>query len=169
MRTKSSLFLNYDKVLTDLHAAAGTAMFLGDIADNIKRAMFYGKNYVDPDTVEFDPAVAEALEKGEVYNLADHVDLVHGILGLFTEACELMELLQGLMATSRIDRDKVINELGDTGWYRALIATAVNTTLAEVDAKNIAKLTARYPEKFTAEAAENRDESKESHAMRAVG
>lgn len=47
-----------------------------------------------------------------------------------------------------LDRDAVIKEMGDVLWYLALLADALETTLDEVAARNIAKLRARYPDGF---------------------
>jgi len=48
-------------------------------------------------------------------------------------------------------------EAGDLLWYLALIARALGTDLETIARTNIEKLRTRYPGKFTAEAALNRD------------
>ena len=60
-----------------------------------------------------------------------------------------------------IDLVNVAEELGDIFWYAALIAKEAGLTFEEIQAKNIAKLKARYPEKFDDVLAENRDLEKE--------
>ena len=47
-----------------------------------------------------------------------------------------------------LDKEKIINELGDIAWYLAEAATALNVTLEEILIENINKLKERYPEGF---------------------
>lgn len=84
--------------------------------------------------------------------------LLHGAMGLATEAGELMDQLKkNIFYGKELDLVNIEEELGDLEWYMAIIRDVLGVTQAQVQEKNIAKLRKRYPEKFTSEAALNRD------------
>ena len=83
--------------------------------------------------------------------------LLHGAMGIVTEAGELMDAMKKVMFYKReLDRINLIEELGDLFWYVALMCDELGVSFDEVMQKNIAKLMARYPEKFTVEDEQNR-------------
>lgn len=87
-----------------------------------------------------------------------YLTLLHGLLGVVSEAGEMTDaLLEGLESGAALDTVNFGEELGDQFWYLALLLTALKLDPASVASKNIAKLKARYPDKFTAERALNRD------------
>lgn len=49
------------------------------------------------------------------------------------------------------DSSKLILELGDIRWYLESFAFVLGVTMEEIEAQNIAKLRARFPEGFTNE------------------
>lgn len=106
---------------------------------------------------------------GEPIELGIDVDgraVVHGAIGLATEVGELQDAIKRAMFYGRpLDAGNVVEECGDVLWYLALVLQSAGYTLEEAMAKNIAKLRARYPEKFTADAALNRDLAREAQAM----
>jgi NTP pyrophosphatase (non-canonical NTP hydrolase) len=78
--------------------------------------------------------------------------LLNGLLGLNGEAGEAIDIykkwkFQGHM----LDKEKLIEELGDALWYIALSAKGLGVSLNEVARKNIDKLRKRYPEGFSTE------------------
>ena len=137
---------------TLLDAIAGVQA-VSPAIDNIKKALFYGKVN---DDLEFAKRVAEPRD----YNV--DVDLIHAVLGIYTEAAELLELLGFQLAGEDVDRSKYLNEAGDGLWYNALLFKHLETNFEEVGELNIAKLRKRFPVKFTSELAVNRDEAKEN-------
>ena len=85
--------------------------------------------------------------------------LICGALGLTGEAGETADLVKKhLFQGHELDRAKVIKELGDVLWYLVLLANAVDSSLDEVAAANLAKLRARYPDGFDPERSINRPE-----------
>lgn len=85
-------------------------------------------------------------------------DLLHGALGVATEAGELLDVLKKNHAYGRgLDHANIREEIGDVLWYLALLARATGTNLDQIAATNVAKLKQRYPEKFTNELALNRN------------
>ena len=87
----------------------------------------------------------------------DH-DLLHGVLGLITEAAELAEVLKKQHAYGKpIDRVNLKEELGDVLWYLPLLCRALDTDMESIAEMNIAKLKLRYPNKFSKEDAITRN------------
>jgi NTP pyrophosphatase (non-canonical NTP hydrolase) len=85
-------------------------------------------------------------------------------LGLLSEAGEIAgELKKAIEQERDIDKDKLIEEIGDCMWYLADLCTQMDTRLNFAAAKNIVKLRKRYPKGFTPAASiERRD--KANHA-----
>lgn len=120
--------------------------------DKMKKSMFYGKANAD-----HQPMYPVTDGSGTV-----PVNVIHGIVGIITEAGELAVALTNSMdAGHPVDFVNLAEELGDIFWYAALIAKEAGFTFEEIQDKNIAKLKARYPEKFDSDLAENRDLEKE--------
>lgn len=110
-------------------------------------------------------------------------ELFHAALGISTEAGELLDAWKKIIAYGRSpDYVNMDEEIGDLLWYVALYCDAraqmmrvhQEVTKKEYDAadhmnkimqRNIAKLSARYPEKFTPYHAENRDLDKERRIL----
>lgn len=132
--------------------------------DQAKKTLFYGKAPGDELRtlmVCLDPKDLP----NATYNSVS-VNTLHAILGLATEVDELVSLLKTAVATGKpIDRAELINESGDLMWYLAVLFDDLNTTHAEVGEKNLAKLRARFPEKFSAELAINKVEANENHVF----
>lgn len=103
------------------------------------------------------------------------VRLNHAVLGMAGEVGELAGALEKWLYYGRaLDRENVIEEMGDLLWYVAQLCNAVGVDMSAVMEANILKLRARYPEKysnseagrFSEEASANRDYAKEKEAMR---
>lgn len=103
---------------------------------------------------------------GMLHRLTDNptVRLIHAGFGMCTEAGEFQDQLKRhLFYGKPLDGVNLAEEIGDMMWYLALAANALNVDLIDVATKNIAKLKARYPDKFTEHdaAEENRDREAE--------
>ena len=85
-------------------------------------------------------------------------DLIHAMLGCVTELAEIAEHVRDVL-TGEMPQDGVNlkEEFGDVLWYVALGPRFLQTDFGETFETNIAKLRARFPEKFTEAAAINRD------------
>ena len=89
-------------------------------------------------------------------------DSIHMVLGMQTEAAEIADVYKKALAYKKpIDFVNVKEELGDLMWYIANMCNIHGWNLEDVLDVNIAKLEARYPEKFTEENALNRNLEKE--------
>lgn len=84
--------------------------------------------------------------------------ILHAVMGMVTEAGELMDAVKkALIYGKPLDFTNLKEENGDSFWYQALLARAAGFTWEECKERNIDKLRARYPEKFTEDRALNRD------------
>jgi NTP pyrophosphatase (non-canonical NTP hydrolase) len=91
--------------------------------------------------------------------------LLHYIIGIATETNEMMLALTKAAITGKLDLVNVGEENGDAFWYQGLMCERLGLDMGDLMQKNIAKLEARYPEKFTQDAAVNRDLEKERNIL----
>jgi hypothetical protein len=122
------------------------------VLDKYKKTLFYGRDtgLPMPDRVE---SMANMLATSTEHQI------VHAIIGSATEAGEKLEQLYA-WATGKIkhfDKINLVEETGDGQWYDALLADALGVTFDEIQRINIAKLRARYKDKFDAFDANNRE------------
>lgn len=95
-------------------------------------------------------------------NSSQNDDIKHGIYGLITELGEFTDVIKKRdFYKKEVDRTNLIEELGDSLWYIAILCRGLGITLEEVANININKLKARFPNKFSEDAAKNRDLQKE--------
>ena len=81
----------------------------------------------------------------------------NGCYGLCGEAGECIDLLKKHeFQGHELNKEKLLDELGDVLWYIAQTAVGIGTTLEEVAQHNIGKLRARYPEGFSSDRSINR-------------
>lgn len=86
------------------------------------------------------------------------IRLLHGAIGICTESGELMDALKkGIYYGKPLDLINIKEEISDIFWYCGIMLDELGVTMDEIMTVNIAKLKARYPEKFCEEKAENRD------------
>jgi NTP pyrophosphatase (non-canonical NTP hydrolase) len=88
--------------------------------------------------------------------------LLTGAIGICSEGGELLDivkkiLFQGKEPTPEL-REKIKLELGDVMWYVQQVLISMDWSLEEVLAENTKKLSGRYPEGFSTEKSENREE-----------
>lgn len=92
--------------------------------------------------------------------------LLHGAIGLCTEAGELQDALKKhLIYGKSLDVVNVLEEAQDCLWYLAVILHACGSSFEDAFERNIAKLHARFPDKFTEDKALNRDLDAEREAL----
>ena len=87
--------------------------------------------------------------------------IVNSALGLCGESGEVADIIKKAYFQGHLlDKQKVIEELGDVAWYIATMAFALGTDLETVLTGNIDKLKKRYPDGFSEELSVNRKEYK---------
>lgn len=95
---------------------------------------------------------------GERLAQPENIRILHAAVGLATEAGEVQDALKKhLFYGKPLDKVNLAEEMGDIFWYMAILADVLGVSFDDIQDKNIAKLKARYGDKFTAAAALNRD------------
>ena len=149
IRTKSDKFYNTELNAKDTQDHLENAIHSLAVLDDVKKKLFYNK----PSSVLLpagsDPMVGDFTP--------EQVDIIHAILGIATEAGELLEALDKFLKDGEFDTVNLKEECGDIFWYQAIFANATNYTFEEIQTTVIAKLKKRFPDKFTEQAANNRD------------
>lgn len=89
---------------------------------------------------------------------SDRVDLWHGATGVCTEAGELLDAIKKMaIYNKQLDRDNVIEELGDLEFYMQQVRNRLDITREETLIANMKKLAVRYQNyKYTDQAAADR-------------
>ena len=88
--------------------------------------------------------------------------LLTGGIGICSEGGELLDLVKKLLFQGKEPtpelREKIKLELGDVMWYVQQVLIWGGWSLNEVLAENTKKLSGRYPEGFSVDKSENREE-----------
>ena len=85
--------------------------------------------------------------------------LINSVMGLCGESGEVIDLVKKHISHGHpLNREKLIDELGDVAWYLAECATVLDVSLEEILERNIEKLKKRYPEGFSTYRSINREE-----------
>lgn len=93
--------------------------------------------------------------------------MLHALLGLVTEVGELGDLVKRHSFYGKEPAPEAfVEELGDLFWYLAVLIDDLGLDPPEILEANVRKLRARYPDKFTADAALHRDTEREMEAVR---
>lgn len=87
----------------------------------------------------------------------DEVNIIHGIVGVVTEAGEMAELLLAFIEGAPFDRVHLLEEGGDVEWYQHRILRGIRATADVRDRANIDKLHGRHGEAFDVFRDANRD------------
>lgn len=168
--TKSDQFYGYMIPLRDVLDKIGSAIVALNALDAIKKTLFYGRPYPIPMgeiadnasnisknwvTIKDDLATNDRTITS--YSDLTGEDVIHSILGMATEAGELLELLLKTVKTKNFDPVNFGEEIGDVFWYQAIGCEAVNTTFDAEQMRNIAKLKKRFGDKFSEFYANNRN------------
>ena len=75
--------------------------------------------------------------------------LINGVMGLCGESGEAIDIVKKHLAHGHeLDREHLIEELGDIAWYLAEAAYSLDIDLETIFKKNIEKLEKRYPDGF---------------------
>jgi NTP pyrophosphatase (non-canonical NTP hydrolase) len=159
--------LNDRNLVTNLHECMMQCIMAAKRADKLKKLLFYGKipeylpqyvpNDLDPTSEQIDTVMTH-----------ETIRLLHAILGKIDEAGELTQALHAHIFEGKpLDVTNIIEEVGDSRWYDALIARwAGFDTFDPIDEANYRKLTTRYPDgAWTQQQALNRNLDKEKEAL----
>ena len=88
----------------------------------------------------------------------ENIDIDHAITGIFTEGAEMADAFKRYKYYgTELDEVNLKEEVGDLLWYTQLLCAALGTTIDEAMDVNEAKLKSRFGDKFSEDAAVNRD------------
>lgn len=165
-----------------LHALMGACIVSAELIDMAKKNIFYGKQ-IDADkwsvfstTLMMLGAMLDEMRTRE-HVLKDDEDglaalkdclpnislnnlnprLLHAAIGLTTESAEILKAISSQFEGAGLDAINVAEEIGDLEWYKAIALDELGADEAQIRERNIAKLKARFPNKFEASRAINRD------------
>ena len=94
------------------------------------------------------------------------VRLLHAMIGMCTETGEIQDALKKHIFYGKpLDEVNLKEEAGDLLWYVAILLDELGVSFEEVMDKNIAKLRARYGDKFTEAAALSRNLDRERRVL----
>jgi hypothetical protein len=145
---------------------------VGTLLDYIKKGIFYNNyskydDYVDELTVQLKKQTAlfeEYNNSGEftrIENPLFNFRVIHGLLGASTEASEIAEHLLNYLYDGTIDKAGIGEEFSDSDWYKAIIFDELNLDESVCRQNVINKLKIRFPDKYSDEAAANRNLNEE--------
>lgn len=141
-------------------------IIVGNLADMIKKKAAYNKpiplntwNESVALLTDILPYISEMTDESFVGDevIEMNTRLFHAIYGQFTESTELMEALQVAIETGNWDFPNLKEEIGDTAWYQAILLDAIGGNMDDIQRIVIAKLRARYPDKYSDDNAIIRD------------
>lgn len=113
----------------------------------------------------------ESLSKEVMNRLNEErtIRLLHAAMGMVTEAAEFLDnLKKHIFYGKMIDYTNLAEEIGDQMWYVAIGCDAIEVKIDDVLDNNILKLKTRYPERFDAKSALNRDLEAERKILESV-
>lgn len=134
--------------------------------DRYKKLIFYGE---DQAKGRLGDVFSHKLNGYDVTSALSHDNeseikaryILHGMLGVMTESGEMAEALHNVLTSvegcKELDLVNLSEEIGDLQWYEAMLARAIGTDFDTIQRTNIAKLRARFPDKFTEANANVRD------------
>lgn len=140
-------------------------VIVGTLLDYTKKGIFYN-NYskYDDNYVSLVQALNDKfLEFVELSCNGERVQqkldyrLIHGLLGTITESSEIAEHLISYLDSGAVDKAGISEEFADSDYYKAILFDELQLSENVSRIKVINKLRVRYPDKFCAVAAANRN------------
>ena len=114
----------------------------GHYVDHAKRYAIYNKE-LDCSTIEPLPAVVAEMVMKQL--TPQKADLIHMAVGVIGESAELLDAIQNhALRDQPLDRENVIEELGDLEFYMSRIYSSLGITREQVREHCEAKLNKRY-------------------------
>jgi len=159
MRTKSPHCALNHTYTTSIARLLNTAAVAGMMARDAKKAVFGGRPMDEVPNEQ--SLLATPLAKIDP-------DILHAALGVINEAGEIAQALVRALEGEGLDLTNLDEEFGDSQWFHALYVNARGIPLSQLWERNIAKLRARFPDKFDGAKMDdaNRDKAAETAALR---
>lgn len=149
---------------------------IGNALDQVKKNTFYGREIILED---YDKYIAQAEKAIKVLKTIDPTDtsnntivslnsrIFHSVIGIATEATELMEALN--FEGKTLDLTNLYEETFDTFWYTCILHDAQHANMEQNFDRGFTKLEVRFKKgKFSADLANNRDLDSERKALEGI-
>lgn len=160
--------LNHDGIGAALIMSLNEVQRNLEFLDAVKKYVFYGKannslnNFLASSLptlkTGFPDVTRDNEEKGQSFgNSVESTRVLHGIVGMATESGELVEALLKIANGEQADQVNIMEEVGDTNWYEAILSDTLCFEVDEANERVINKLMKRFPDKFCEGHAKNRD------------
>ena len=81
----------------------------------------------------------------------------HALYGLAGEVGEVLSIYQKELQGHQVEREKVLEEMGDCLWMLAELCDCLGASMEDVAEANIQKLLGRYPNRFSVEKSIHRE------------
>jgi NTP pyrophosphatase (non-canonical NTP hydrolase) len=169
--------INYTKNIIDLleiQRQKGIAKYGQILEDNTTLSRVQRIEHIEEELIDalmyaehIKAAVEDSLTANDYQRMAmrtasgldKHSLILNGVMGLNGESGECIDIMKKhIFQGHELDREHLIEELGDVAWYLAVCCEGLGVSLEEVMEKNIEKLKARYPEGFDKARSINRTE-----------
>ena len=126
----------------------------GNKVDDIKKFVFYNRQN---DAAKREPAPFGTHGANE--RLREQAGLVHAVMGIASEAAELISAVMDHISNGTpLDKVNLLEEAGDLDWYKVLLLKYAGYTNEQCQERNMQKLEGiRYKSGFSEDAANNRD------------
>jgi len=170
--TKSDQFHGDKLSKAEFLKVVGSAIVALNQLDAVKKTLFYGRefpshrNTISENCKEISTGwttqqrvsrMGHELTEVKIFDEQKAIDVIHTILGMATEAGELLELLNETIRLKAFDPVNFGEEIFDSQWYEAIGCSVVGMTFEQGQEMIIDKLKKRFGDKFTAWYANNRD------------
>lgn len=171
--------MNYVKNIIDLlekQRQKGIAKYGQILEDNTSLSRAQRVEHIEEELIDalmyaehIKAAVEDSLTANDYQRMAmrtasgldKHSLILNGVMGLNGEAGECIDIMKKhIFQGHELDREHLIEELGDVAWYLAVCCEGIGVSLEEVMERNIEKLKARYPEGFDKARSINRNDEK---------
>jgi hypothetical protein len=140
----------------DMAELLATVITAAEDMNRLKKLFFRGKA---PSDVGLKlPTIEDSLDGLSLVVDNDDINIIHGIVGIITEAGEMAELLRDYLVQGKpFDRVHVLEEAGDVYWYLARALRGIGANLELMGTANIDKLHGRHGTSFDVFRDANRD------------
>lgn len=166
--------LGDERLAIVLTNAMRTVTEAAEVIDMCKKFVFYGQEnflldeLLTDEDLEFEDLSSDHDNEGHMARLQDEevIRMLHASVGMATEVGELIDLLHAhIVYGAEFDKVNAVEEIGDSMWYQGVAIDVLGTTLQQVMQTNIDKLRKRFPDKFSEDAAINRDTDAERKVL----
>lgn len=159
-KINSGLYFGDRVGVEELKRALDDFIIAAQALDKYKKVLFRGRTR---EVVGLDRLLRERLVRD--YIKPQDADMLHGAIGIFTEAGEIAEALYKEFEGEPADKVNFLEEVGDLLWYINRILRWAGSNFLREMRRNISKLTGRHGETFNAERDVNRDLSNEREIL----